>query len=435
MRGDLSGSARLRHALLVTGVGLACCATQARAQADYGASVTARERSRVEDSSVRVGGFLVAPQVSARASYNDNIFATDILKRDDVYFSIRPDVNIRSTWSRNSLVADAYYQRDIYSKYSSENASNYGLSAIGRYDISGQTRAFLSAAIDRNTERRGSLSSFFNTAEPVSFTSITTSAALEQDLGNLKLRGEGRLRRVTYGAATLANGTRLDEGFRDLTIYGGSLQANYDLNTITQFVLRGTLEARRYDIRTGEPGFDPITQIDRSGDSTLVEAGIKREITRLLLGEIRIGYLNFRYPDTKLNDLSAFSYYGNLRWNVTPLTTVALTGQRRVDETTSPLTAGNLRDEISLNVDHELLRTLILTGRARFAWIDPSARTGVPSTLTTSSREREFSLESRYYIGRHIRVEGGYTYSARSSANRFIAFRQNILSLGLNYMW
>ena len=242
------------------------------------------------------------------------------------------------------------------------------------------------------------------------------------------------MRRLTYGDAILSSGI-LDETFRNVHIYNGSLQIGYNLDSLSQFFVRGTLERRRYDLRPGDPGFDPLTQIDRSGDSTLIEGGVQRDVTRLIQATLRVGYLNFRYPDPSLRDISAFSYFGNVRWNVTPLTTVNATAQRRVDETSSPITAGNLRDELALAVDHELLRTLILSGRARLAWINPSIVGGSSTLIVRSSREQELSLEARYYIARSFRIQGGYTYSSRQSVDRFIAYRSNRLTLGVNYLF
>ncbi|WP_404338473.1 outer membrane beta-barrel protein [Sphingomonas sp. MMS12-HWE2-04] len=398
-------------------------------------SVTARERARLEDNAHRVGAFLVSPQIAVDGSYDDNIYATKTDQRGDVYLTVHPQIDVASTWSRNALNFSAFFDRDVHAKYTGEDVSQFGGTLDGRYDISRQTRFYLGVDASRNAERRGSLSSFSQSAKPVRYNSVIVNSAIEQDLGSLRLRGEGRFRRVTYEDALLNSGVRLDQKFRNFDIYSGTVQASYDLNTLTSFVLRGTLEQRRYDLRPGDVGFDPLSQTDRSGDSTLLEAGVTREITTLLSGTVRLGYLSFRYPDPKLNDLDGFSYYANINWNITPLTTLRATAQRRVDETSSPITAGNLRDEVSVSADHELLRSLILHADARFAWINPSIADGVTTVIDQSSRETEFGAGARYYIGRKIRVDADYTFQRRSSDNPLLAFVANVASVGVSYMF
>lgn len=398
-------------------------------------SVTARERTRLEDNSHQVGAFLINPQIAIGASYNDNIYATDTDERDDVYLTIRPTIDVKSTWSRHALNLSAYYDRDVHAEYTGEDVPEYGAAIDGRYDISRQTRVYVGIDAARSAETRGSLSSFLNSVEPVRFNSVIGSGAIEQELGSTRLRAEGRFRRVTYEDALLTNGSRLDQKFRNFDIYSGTLQASYDLNTLTSFVLRGTLERRRYDLRPGDAGFDPLTATDRSGNSSLLEIGVTREITTLLSGTVRVGYLRFRYPDPRLNDLDGLSYYANVNWNVTPLTTIRAVAQRRVDETTSPITAGNLRDEVSLSVDHELLRQVILHADARQAWINPSIADGVTTVIDNSSHESEFGLGARYYVGRKLRFDAGYTYQKRSSDNPLLAYVANIATVGVNVMF
>lgn len=421
-------------AIMATASGLAT--TCAMAQTAPVQSVTARERTRLEDNSRQVGAFLVTPQIAVKASYDDNIYATDSDKRGDVYLTVHPQLDVKSTWSRNAINFSAYFDRDVHAEYTGEDVSEYGAALDGRYDISGQTRIYLGVDAARSAERRGSLSSFTLSAEPVRYNSVIANGAFEQDLGSLRLRAEGRFRRVTYEDAVLTTtGAAFDQTFRNFDIYSGTVQASYDLNTLTRFVLRGTLEQRRYELRPGDVGFDPLTSTDRSGDSTLVEAGVTREITTLLSGTVRLGYLSFRYPDPRLNDVNGISYYANINWNITPLTTLRAIAQRRVDETTSPITAGNLRDEVSVSADHELLRSVILHADARHAWINPSVADGVTTVIDNSSRETELGFGARYYIGRKLRVDADYYHQRRTSDNPLLAYVSNIATVGVSFMF
>lgn len=415
---------RLGGALL--GIAAAMAATPASAQTaeedERGATVTDREQQNEVTLGVRAGAFTILPTLTADATFDDNIFATDTARRSDFYLTLHPEVAIRSDLSRAKLNARAFYEHDFHARYSSEDISQYGLTADGRYDLAADTAAIVTLAFNHSAESRTSLGSFRQTSSPAQYASLQGDATVTQKFGDLSLSGTGRIRRLSYSDARVG-GVTIDQRFRNLTIYSGTAQAGFDVRELTQLFVRAELERRRYDLRPGEAGFDPITQVDRSADGYRIELGATREVSSLILATLRLGYLSYDYADPRLRDVSGFSYFANLRWNVTALTTISGTAQRRLDETTSPVTAGNLRDEVALQVDHELFRQLILTGDVRYAGIRPAG-------LSASSREFEIGVGGRYYAGRSIRLEANLTHAARASDDRSIAFRSNEVTLG-----
>jgi hypothetical protein len=393
-----------------------------------GISVSERERrnNAGAGTGVRLGSFLLNPTLFVDGRYNDNIFATDADRRGDAFLTARPEVTLRSDFGRNALAGLAYFQRSFHAKYEGEDVSQYGGTLDGRYDISRTTRLSGRFTYDRAAESRGILGTFRQTSRPAQFTSLIGEAALAQDLGSLSLSAGGRVRTLRYSDALLGT-VPIDQGYRDLDIGGATFSASYGFHELTRLVVVTDVERRRYRLRPGEPGFDPVTSTDRSSDGFRIEAGVSRELTALVTGSLRIGYLRYNYADARLRDIAGFSYSGDLDWRVTPLTTVTASASRRLDETTSPVTAGNLRDEFRLRADHELLRRLVLNGDVRFASIRPS------STFATS-REYELSAGARYYIGRNIRVEAELRRNQRSSRDRSIAFRSNSVLVGLRLM-
>lgn len=399
----------------------------------FGASVTSREANRLRQGGVRTGSFLVLPTVQFDLAYNDNIRATQNNPVSDGIATIRPQVAIESNWNNHSFRLDGRYLKSVNFENSSENISEYGAAANGRLDISRQTQLSATVEYNRLAERRGDLGSFQSTAERVQFSTFGGSLRLDQRLGDLTVRAEGRAQIWRYDDVQLQGGPLLDQKFRNFNVVSGSLQTGYSISPITQVFTRATVEARRYDLRPGDTGFDPITGVDRSANSFRLEFGVQRELTQLLLATVRVGYLNFRYPDPTVRDLKVFAYFGTVRWNVTPLTSIYLDGERGVDETVSPVTAGNLRDEVRLRVDHELLRKLVVTGRARLGWIKPSITNGGAGFVLGKSRERQFEFEARYYMRDRFRLQFAARHQARTSDTNFFNFKSNTVSVGLHY--
>jgi hypothetical protein len=397
-----------------------------------GDSVLSREASRLREGGIRAGAFTILPTVDAEVSYNDNIRANSSDTASDGIVTVRPQVEVESDWNLHQIRLLGTFQRVAYLENTSEDASEYTLVASGRIDVSRDTRLRLDADFVRQAERRGDLGSIQSSAERAKFSTIGGRVRLDQRVGNLALGAEGRIRQWTYDDVLLANGQNLDQSFRNFDLASGSLQAGYYISPFTQVFSRFTYEARRYALRRGDAGFDPLTGIDRSANSTRFEVGIQRELNELVTATVRIGYLNFRYPDPAVKDVKAFAYFATVRWNPTPLTTVTLDSERSIDETVSPSTAGNLRDELRLSVDHELLRQMIISLRGRLAWINPAEATA--TVAIGNIREREFSIEPRYYLTNRLRLTFNARHVARnSSSNRAQGFTANSATLGLRY--
>jgi hypothetical protein len=393
--------------------------------ADRGTSVTERETQNNggAGTGIRLGSFVLRPAVRVDALLSDNIYATDRDRRGDVYLTARPEVSVQSDFGRNALGGNAYFERSQHATYTGEDVSQYGGTVNGRYDIARTTRLTALAQIDRAAESRGSLGTFRQTSTPAQYTSLIGDAGFSQEFGAFSLVGGGRVRKVTYSDALLG-AARIDQTYRNFTIRNASLTASYGFHELTRLVIVGEIERRRYALRTGDVGYDPSLLSDQSANGFRIEAGVSREITSLLTGTIRVGYIRYDYADPRLRNIAGLSYFGDLNWNVTRLTTITAAASRRLDETTSPVTAGNLRDEVRLGVDHELLRRLILGADARYASIRPS------NTFATS-REFEASVGGHYYLNRTLRLDAELRHNDRTSADRSIAFRANSVLIGL----
>jgi len=397
-----------------------------------GDNVLTREQARLEEGGIRAGSFVIRPVIDADLIYNDNILA-DATQRDGDFIGIvRPQIEVESDWAVHQLELRGSYQRSAYFENPSEDASEFTLAAAGRLDISSDTRLNLDADYRRQAEQRADLGSIRATAERARLSSAGLRARLSQRFGRFALAVEGRASQWTYDDVALSNGQTLDQTFRDFTLASGSVQAGYYVSPLTQVFARVSYEARRYDLRPGEPGFDPLTGVDRSADSTRFEIGLQRELNELITATVRVGYLDFAYPDPTVQDVEALSYFAAVRWNPTALTTVTLDAQRSLDESVSPNTAGNLRDELRLAVDHELLRQLIVGLRGRLAWVDPAEATGIPAIGNT--QDREIAFEARYYLANRIRLRLNLSHTTRNSDNNNIFdFRANAASLSVGY--
>lgn len=411
-----------RICLMMSGAAISSIACAQDATPRIG--VADRDRPLYDPLGLHVGSLLLYPSVKGLAEYDDNVLASSTGARGDRIFTVEPGLRAKTDFNRHQLDVRSYYRHSFHGKLKTEDVEEYGALGRGVVDVTRRTRIRLSAGFEHEAEDRSSLASFSGSRRPVQFDRLTGGAGLEQEFGNLVMMGRGDIRKLTYKDAIDGLGNPLDMSFRDLTIKSGTGQAAYRLRSGLSLLLRGTLEERSYKLRPGDIGFDPITNTDRSSKGARIEAGVGLELTNLIYGTLRVGYLKQNYRDPKLRDVSGLSYAADIRWNITPLTTIGLTGERSVDETSSQLTAGNLRTEAKFTVDHELLRNLILSAAVRAAKIKPAGP-------TAKSSEFEGQFSAKYMMRRSLWLEAGYRYDKRSSSSNALDFRSNNVFLAI----
>jgi hypothetical protein len=117
------------------------------------------------------------------------------------------------------------------------------------------------------------------------------------------------------------------------------------------------------------------TRLDRSfyqrdSDGGYAKAGSSFELTRLLTGEVSIGYAARNYVDPRLNRLEGFLTTASLVWSVTPLTTAKFFTDTQLAETTVAGASGILVRTYTVEVDHDFRRWLTAIGKFTVGALD-----------------------------------------------------------------
>ena len=287
------------------------------------------------------------------------------------------------------------------------------------------TQAQFRVTYRAGNESRRALDAADSLATRLGRDSLEGSAEIRQDLGDLDVLVSGRVRDLSYGSARDDAGDLVDFSFRDQTIYQATAGGEYAVSPNDLLIARATYDKREQDVRPGDPLF-ALAGFDQSSEGYRLEAGYGRQVSELLYLRVFVGYLEQNFDDDRVEDISGLSLNSDLFWNVTPLTSVRVAASRSIDEVVAPDLAGNLRTQVSGQVDHELKRNFIVSGRARYADISPRG-TGI------SSEEIEFNVSGRLLVNRLITVEGGYSHFQRNSSNANQSFDENVFFVGLRF--
>jgi hypothetical protein len=227
----------------------------------------------------------------------------------------------------------------------------------GRLDVSRDTRLLFDANFLLGTDNPGSPNIQSDLKRLPIFTTLGGAVGLAQRFNRLDVTFKGIAERTVYQPSTFVDGQVAGNADRDFNRYGTELRAGYEVAPgVRPFVELGADE-RVHDIAIDRSGFM------RDSQGLYGKAGTTFEFTRLLAGEMSLGYLSRSYKDATLPDLAGLLVDGSLVWSASPLTTFKLTARTSVNETTVPGVSGILSRDAALEAAHAFRRWLIATLR------------------------------------------------------------------------
>jgi hypothetical protein len=328
------------------------------------------------------------------------------------------ELRIQSDWSRHELTG---YLRGAYNEYPSvpdasrpEGAGKVGL----RLDVARDTIVEAEAHYLLDTERPGSPELGVSVRERPIVSTEGGSVAVTQRFNRFSATLRGTIDRTDYQDVILSNGSVLDQGDRAFTQYGGRLRLAYEFSPAFAPFVEGLGDTRVYDRKVDYAGFQ------RSSDGIGARVGAAFELTRLVKGEVSAGAIQRRYDDPRLRNLTSPLVDASITWAATPLTTLRLTGQMSVDETTVIGATGIVVSRATLEVAHDLRRNLTITPAFTFFESDYQ---GVPIT----ERGYGASVKVDYRLTRQIALRASYLYERLKSNVPSSDYTTNVFLIGM----
>jgi hypothetical protein len=303
---------------------------------------------------VQAGAFTLFPAVELIGGYSSNPSQSPGGKGAALY-SIAPELRAQSNWSRHDLKLDL---RGSYTGYSPDSEPSLNTpylngKADGRIDVTRMTRIDLSGRVLVSTDNPGSPNLQAGLARLPIFTTFGGNAGLGQKLNRFDLSAKADAERTVYQNSSLTDGTTASNDDRNYNQYSAILRGGYELSPgITPFV-EVDADTRKHDLTTDFSGYQ------RDSNGLTGKAGTTFEISRLLTGEIALGYTKRNYQDPRLDQLSGLIGDASLIWTANALTTVSLKASSSVGESTVAGVAGILYRSADLQVDHAFRRWLI----------------------------------------------------------------------------
>ena len=399
---------------------------------------------------LRAGSFDLFPAVELIGGYDSNPGRSPNAKSASLY-TIAPEFRAQSNWSRHELKADL---RGTYTGYSPDQTPtlsrpNFTGKIDGRIDVTHSTRIDLGGRVLVATDAPNSPNLPAGIDKLPIYTTIGGTAGLGQRFNRFDVSIKGDVERTAYQDSKLLDGSTASNEDRNYDQYGGRLRGGYELSPgLTPYVEVG-MDRRKHDLNADFFGY----QRDSRGVTGSV--GATFEMTRLLTGDVSIGYVKRTYEDPRLSDLSGLIGNASLIWQASALTTVKLTAASSIGESTIPGVSGVFYRDVGVQVDHAFRQWLIGSVKLGFGYdtyknaaVETSTGTittvcdCTPATTTTTTTTSQtitdridnrysFGLGLTYKIDRNVQVKGEFQQLWLRSNVTGVDYNASIFMLGL----
>jgi hypothetical protein len=336
-----------------------------------------RKRLRVDDDPFGAvgdyaGSFLIKSALELSAGYDTNPRRTAVPGGSPLYV-VAPEFLAVSNWERHALVADL---RGSFTGYGNTfppptdgtissapvniDRPDFTGHVDGRLDVTSDTSILARARLRVATDNPGSPNIQAGLARYPVYASFGGAFGVDQTFNRLQISAGATVDRTAYTDSKLTDSTFTSNDDRNFNQFGGIGRVSYDLMPgVKPFVeLQG--DSRVHDLKLDRSGYA------RDSSGGYVKGGTSFEFSRLLTGEIGVGYAARDYVDTRLNRLEGLLVSSSLTWTATPLTTAKFYSDTAISETTLPGTSGVLTHVYTVEVDHDFRRWLTAVGK--FAW-------------------------------------------------------------------
>ena len=351
------------------------------------------------------GSFLIKGGLELSAGYDTNPTRLNRPVGSPAYV-IAPDLLVVSDWERHALVADL---RGSFSGYTNDmpasinglaspspveaNRPNFVGHVDGRLDVTRDFKLTSQLRLRLATDNPGSPNVQAGLQKYPVYATYGTTVGFDQTFNRFQVAAGTTIDRTAYTDSKLTDGSTFPNTDRDFNQYGGIGRFSYDLKPGLKPFVEIQGDTRVHDQPADRNGYF------RDSNGGYAKVGSSFEFSRILIGEISVGYSARNYTDPRLSQLSGFLTTGSLIWNASGLTTVKFFTDTQINETTIPGSSGVLVRTYAAEVDHDFRRWLTAVGKFTYGTYDYQGQ---------NRNDKTYSLEGNliYKLNRNVWIKG-----------------------------
>ena len=360
------------------------------------------------------GGFLVKSAVELRGGYDTNPGRTTI-PQGAPFWVVAPEVLVVSDWERHALVADL---RGSFTGYGNSlsptqdgaistaptdvNRPDFTGHIDGRVDVTDYTHITSEVRLRVGTDLPFSPNVQAGLAAYPIYTTVGSTFGIDQSFNRLDIAVGATFDRTVYQNSVFTDGTIGSNADRAYNQYGSVGRVSYDLMPGVKPFVEAEADSRFHDQLIDNFGFA------RNSNGGYAKAGTSFEFSRLLTGDIAIGWAERNYADPRLDRLAGLLTSSSLTWTATPLTTAKFYSTTSIDEVIVPGVSGVLTRTYTFEVDHDFRRWLTAVGKFTYGTYDYQGNSGFAGDQGNNRLDKAYSLEGDliYKMTRNFWVTG-----------------------------
>lgn len=303
------------------------------------------------------GPFLLQPSLSVVGGFDTNVFDRPN-ELDDAVVLVTPSLKVRANTPRHlaEISVKGHFRR--FWTYETENSEEFLVSGRTEFELAGTNRLFANALYGQQIESRSSAGTIVNTVEPVNFDLAMAQVGAELAFGNLWTRPRVSVRKTSFSDVDQIGGGTIDLAFRNQREFAGDLAVGYDVSGLFQVFAEGGLAKTE--------STSPAPNAARDADEFSLLAGVRGELSPLLVAELAAGYRKRDYDLARYRDYEGLTYRADVQWYATPLMTLQFQARQDFLNSGNAQVAGILSNRFSLTGYLDPLRNLRLSATAAY---------------------------------------------------------------------
>jgi hypothetical protein len=318
---------------------------------EIGVTVLSRLRPAYEAPGVRVGSFVIRPEVGQSLFDNTNVNGTT--GSGSTGSQTSASVSAQSDWDRNSLAASVGVNHEQYFALPKESCTDWNVGLGGGYTIGDSQLA--AAYSHQSYHLLGTAIGTVQTETPVLAQTDTAQVNYTFNFGRLAVTPNLSLSSYQYGNATVG-GANLNEQFLDRVVLSGGVTNRFSLSDQGGLLLVAQgVDSHYTHPQEGQPS--------NNSTSFLLMGGLDYQAESVWRYSLLAGVEVRSFAASQFATRTAPIVEGAAVWTPTGVLTVTGIVSRAIEDPESGGTNGFVLSQGRLVLDYELMRPVLLQAR------------------------------------------------------------------------